>query len=181
MNTNSRKLILFIAMSLDGYIATPNGDLSFLTTVEQKGEDYGYNDFIATIDTVIMGRKTYDKVRSMGFDYPHADKISYIITRKKVEGADHIKFFSGNLADLISKLKGEKGKNIFCDGGAEIVNLLMKDDLIDEYIISIIPIFLGDGIALFKSERPTVGLKLVSSKSYKTGLVQLHYQRKDSN
>lgn len=130
-----RKLILYIAMSLDGYIATKEGNLDFLSMAEKKGEDYGYARFISTIDTVILGRKTYDKVLSMGFDYPHADKESYVITRRQRPGTEKLHFYSGDLKELVAQLKSREGKNIFCDGGAEIVHLLMKDDLIDEYIL----------------------------------------------
>ncbi|TAF68076.1 MAG: dihydrofolate reductase, partial [Cytophagales bacterium] len=79
---NPRKLILYISCSLDGYIAQPNDDLSFLSIVQKEGEDYGYNDFVASIDIVIVGRKTYDWVIGQGYEFPHADKTSYIITRQ---------------------------------------------------------------------------------------------------
>ncbi len=79
----SRKVILYIASSLDGFIAKENDDISFLSVVEKKGEDYGYHAFIETVDTVIMGRKTYDKVLSFGIDFPHHDKKCYELTRTK--------------------------------------------------------------------------------------------------
>ncbi len=173
----SRNVTLFIATSLDGYIATPDGDLDFLSIVEQPGEDYGYGDFTAHVDTVIMGRKTYDKVLSFGIPYPHADKTSYIITRTARESIDNIHFYTGNLADLISQLKAEKGGTIFIDGGAELVNELMKQNLIDEYIISTVPLFIGSGIALFNQGRPTEKLQLINVKSYPKGLVQHHYKK----
>ncbi len=146
----SRKVILYIATSLDGYIAKPNDDLSFLSIVEQEGQDYGYADFVKTVDTVIVGRKTYDKVISMGFDFPHADKDAYIITRTPRPTVGSVKFYSGDLKTLVGKLKTESGKNIYCDGGAEMVNELLKDNLIDEFIISVIPILVGNGTKLFK-------------------------------
>lgn len=174
----TRKVILYIAVSLDGYIAQPNDDLGFLSIVEQEGEDYGYNDFIETIDAVIVGRKTYEKVISMGIEFPHADKDAYIITRTPRPPKGNVKFYTGQLKTLVEKLKAEAGKNIFCDGGAEIVNELLKDDLIDEFIISIIPILLGNGTKLFKDGRPETKLELTSIKSFEKGLAQLHYQRK---
>jgi dihydrofolate reductase len=172
----NRKLILYIATSLDGYIAAPGDDLSFLSMVQKEGEDYGYHDFMATVDTVIIGRRTYDWVTSQ-VDFPHADKETYVITRTERPGIGSITFYTGDLKELVSKLKSSTGKNIFCDGGAEIIHELLKDDLIDEFIISIIPILLGDGIKLFKEGRPEVKLELISSKSYETGLLQLRYQR----
>lgn len=172
-----RKLILYIATSLDGYIAKPNDDLGFLSIVEQEGQDYGYADFIKTVDAVIVGRKTYDKVISMGFDFPHADKDTYIITRTPRPTIGSVKFYTDDLKLLVDKLKSKSGKNIFCDGGAEIVNELLKDNLIDEFIISVIPILVGSGTKLFKDGRPEQKLELVSVKSFEKGLTQLQYQR----
>jgi dihydrofolate reductase len=122
----NRKVVLYIAMSLDRYIAKANDDLSFLSIVEQEGQDYGYADFIKTIDSVIVGRKTYDKVLSMGFDSPHTNMDTYIISRTSRPNIGSTKFYTGDLKTLIEKLKSETGKNIFCDGGAEIANILLK-------------------------------------------------------
>lgn len=171
-----RKVILFIACSLDGYIATQDEDLSFLSIVQQEGEDYGYSEFIRQIDTVIMGRKTYDWIMKEMKDFPHHGIDSYIITRTPRAETGNIKFYTGNLRDLILRLKLEAGKNIFVDGGAEVIDVLLKENLIDEFIISIIPIFLGDGIRLFKDGRPELRLSLAHSECYGTGLVQLHYR-----
>ena len=90
----TRKLILYIAMSLDGYIATKDDNLDFLSVVEQEGEDYGYAEFIKTIDTVIMGRKTYDKIMSFGMGFPHADKESYILTRTERPNNGNLNFYN---------------------------------------------------------------------------------------
>lgn len=170
-----RKLVLYIAMSLDGYIAAENDDLSFLSAVEQEGEDYGYTEFINTIDTIILGRKTYDKVISMGYPYPmHGEKV-YVITRSEKPSIGSVEFYSGDLNELVGLLKQQPGKNIFCDGGADIVNLLLKAGLFDEITISIIPVLLGSGVRLFQGGGVEQKLKLVSSKSFPKGLVQLHY------
>ena len=173
----NRKVILYIATSLDGYIAKPNDDLSFLSIVEQDGQDYGYGDFVNTVDAVIVGRKTYDKVISMGFDFPHSDKDAYVITRTPRPNIGSVKFYSGDLELLVNRLKSEQGKNIYCDGGAEIANELLKHDLIDEFIISIIPILLGSGTKLFTDGRPEQKLELISTKQFDKGLTQLHYKR----
>ena len=173
----NRKLVLYIAMSLDGYIAKPSGDIGFLSIVEQEGQDYGYNDFVDTVDTVIIGRKTYDKVIAMGFEYPHTDKDVYILTRTPKPAVGNFKFYTDDIVQLVSRLKSQSGKNIYCDGGAEVANELMKNNLVDEFVISIIPILLGEGIRLFKDGRPEQTLELVSSKSFEKGLTQLHYKR----
>jgi dihydrofolate reductase len=171
-----RPVILYIAMSLDGYIAKPNDDLQFLEIVHQEGEDYGYNEFVSGVDTVILGRKTYDWVTRQ-FEFPHKEKDAYIITRTDRPSQGRTVFYTGNLTNLIGALKKKSGKSIFCDGGAEVVTELLKHDLIDEFIISVIPILVGNGTRLFKDGRPEQKLKLVKSTSYESGLTQLHYKR----
>jgi len=173
--SQGRKVILYIAMSVDGYIATHDDDLAFLAQVEQEGEDYGYNEFIKTVDTVLLGRRTYDKVMSMGAEFTHADKITYVLSRTPKSGTGNLQFYSSGLRALVTKLKSEPGKNIFCDGGAHVVHELLRENLIDEFYISIIPTMLGSGISLFRDGRPPINLKLVSSKSFDKGLVQMHF------
>ena len=175
-----RTLSLYIATSLDGYIAKPNDDLSFLKLVEKEGEDYGYAEFTSTIDTIILGRKTYDWVlKEIGAShYDNGQRTVYVITRTERPDVGKTKFYTGDLAELVAQLKSENGKNIYCDGGAEIINELLKNDLIDEMIISIIPVLVGNGTRLFKDGRPEQQLELVHTKTFETGLVQLHYKRK---
>lgn len=171
----SRKVILYISMSLDGYIATKDNSLDFLSLVEKENEDYGYFDFVKSVDTVIIGRKTYEKVIDLGYEYPHTDKDVYIITRTEKPSIGNFKFYTGELTKLVADIKCQSGKNIYCDGGAEIVNELLKNNLIDEFIISVIPVLLGEGIKLFNDGRPELRLKLISTKQFEKGLTQLHY------
>ena len=172
-----RKSILYIAISLDGYIAGPDEDLSFLDIVQREDEDYGYGDFIQTVDTVIMGRKTYDWIMAHVPEFVHADKTTFIISRTERQSTENTRFHTGDLSDLVRRLKTESGKNIFIEGGAEVVKTLLLDDLIDEYVISIIPVLVGGGTKLFEDGRPRQTLKLISTKQFDSGLVQLHYQR----
>jgi dihydrofolate reductase len=176
----TRNIILYIASSLDGYIAKPGDDLSFLSMVEKQGEDYGYAAFVSSVDTVILGRKTYDWVMSQVPEFPHADKQTYVITRTAKPSIGNTHFYTGNLEELITKLKAEEGKQVFIDGGAEVVNALLKQNLIDELIISVIPILLGNGTRLFKEGYPEQQLELISSKAFEKGLVQLHYRNRTS-
>ena len=176
-----RKLSLFIATSLDGYIAKPNDDLNFLKLVEKEGEDYGYTEFTDTVDTILIGRKTYDYViREIGIGhYDNGQRDVYVITRTERSQNGRTIFYSGNIAELVKQLKSQKGKNIYCDGGAEVINELLKHDLIDEFAISIIPILLGSGKRLFEDGRPEQILEFVEVKTFDTGLTQLHYRRKE--
>lgn len=172
----TRKLILYIASSLDGYIAGPDDDLSFLDKVTKEGEDYGYSKFMETIDTIILGRKTYDWIMTNAPDYAHPDRSVYVITHNPRPNVGNTVFYNGNLKALVEKLKSEEGKNIFCDGGAEVVNALLKLKLFDELIISIVPTIIGSGTRLFKDGNPQHDLQLISSTQFETGLVQLHFK-----
>jgi len=177
---SKRKLILYISMSLDGFIATKNDDLSWLSIVESKEEDYGYKEFTDTVDTYIVGRITYEKILKLsGGLFPQAKQFKcYVITKQKRKSENGIVFYNGNIKILINKLKNKNGNNIYCDGGGQVAKLLMKQNLIDEFIISIIPIILGDGKRLFLGETPMIKLDLKSCKKYETGLIQLHYTKK---
>ncbi|HAI75683.1 MAG TPA: dihydrofolate reductase [Microscillaceae bacterium] len=171
-----RKVILYIACSLDGYIAKPEDDLSFLEIVAQEGEDYGYHAFLQTVDTVLVGRKTYDWVMKHVDTFPHADRTTYVITRTQRPPQGNIIFYNGALGDLIAQLKSEsQGTHIFCDGGGDLVNALLQGKYLDEIILSIIPILVGDGTKLFQNGLPEQKLQLLHTQSFPSGLVQLHY------
>ncbi len=171
-----RKLMVYIACSLDGYIAAPGDDLSFLDAVALEGEDYGYTEFYKTIDTVLIGRRTYDWVTAKVPGYS-PDKPTYIISRTPQASKGNVIFYNGNPADLVRQLKTRTGLHIFCDGGAELIDSLLMEDLVDEIIISFIPVLLGNGTRLFKDGRGIQKLSLVSAASFESGLVQLRYAR----
>lgn len=175
-----RTLTIFIATSVDGYIAKTNDDLGFLKLVEKEGEDYGYAKFISTIDTIILGRKTYDWVlKEIGTShYDNGDRDVYVMTRTERPSVGRTIFYTGNLTELVNRLKSGNGKNIYCDGGAEIINELLKNDLIDEFIVSVVPVLVGGGTRLFQDHRPEQKLELVNAKIFETGLAQLHYKRR---
>lgn len=176
---NQRKVILYIAQSLDGFIADKNDDISWLSVVEKPGEDYGYQNFLNCIDTVIMGRRTYEKILSFGIEFPHKDKTCFVISRSKTGHDNNVKFINENLSGFVNELKSNPGKNIYLDGGAVLVHEMLDLNLIDEMIISIIPVLLGNGIHLFGAynslSNPDAKLHLQTCKYFETGLVQLHY------
>lgn len=173
--SNNSKTVLYIAVSLDGYIAGENDNLSFLSIVEKSGEDYGYADFMKTVDSVVMGKRTYDWIIKNAPQYFHSEKLTYVITHENRQSEENLKFYSGDIFHLIANLKAESNKNIFIEGGADIVNQLIHHRLIDEFYISIIPCIIGKGIKLFMGEEPFLTLRLNDVKMYDTGLVQLHY------
>ncbi|MDN3669718.1 dihydrofolate reductase family protein [Echinicola jeungdonensis] len=174
----SRRVILYIAMSLDGYIAKDEGNIDFLNKVDVPGEDYGYEDFQRNVDTVIWGRKTYDKLLSFNIPFPHKDKKCFVLSRNQKGKNEDVEFYGGGLKELISKLKSQKGMDIYCDGGGEAVFGLLKEKLIDRMIVSVIPYLVGKGVRLFKDGRPEQDIELIKSVAYPSGLVQLWYEVK---
>jgi dihydrofolate reductase len=169
-----RKVILYIAMSLDGYIAKHNGDINFLSVVDTPDTDYGYADFLNNIDTLIWGRKTFDKVLSMVNEVPHKNKKVYVVSKTRKGNHAHV-VYHPDVVQLVKQLKQEEGKDIYCDGGSEIIAALMKHSLIDRIIVSVIPYLLGGGIPLFREGIPEVKLKFRHSITYPSALVQLWY------
>jgi len=166
-----RKVKLFIASSLDGFIASEDGSVDWLPT----DGDYGYKKFYDSIDTVLMGRKTYDQILGFG-EYPYSGKKGYVFTKDPKIGKDSNVEFVSEVIDFTSGLVASPGEDIWIVGGAEIITILLNSDLIDEIILTIIPIVIGKGIPLFNDIKKEVKLQLVNSTDYKDGLVQLHYK-----
>ena len=141
---------VYIAASIDGYIATSNGGLDWLQELPNPDDnDYGYSEFITQIDAMVMGRHTYEKVRSFG-EWPYKKKV-YVLssTMKEVpeELVDKVEILSGSIKKIISTIHAAGYKELYIDGGITIQKFL-ENDLIDELIVTRIPILLGDGIAL---------------------------------
>ena len=172
----SRKTTLFIAMSEDGFIAGPGDDLSFLNSIQAEGEDFGYADFVAGIDTVIVGRRTYDVVRGRGHPY-HEDKVVYILTRSpEVVGAEgdlpSVHRWDGGIAALLGQLRSEPGADIYCDGGADVAGQMIAQGLIDEIVLTVFPTQLYGGTELFPGGEIPPGFEEVGREGYHNGLVQ---------
>ncbi len=166
-----RKVILFIASSLDGYIARSNGEVDWLFS---EG-DFGFNDFIKTVDTYLMGRKTYEKAIELGDEFSLADEV-YVFSKSdfQTKNVNH-KIIDNDIDKFIIELLTINGKDIWLIGGGEIIRLFLEKKYIDEIIVSIHPVLLGEGILLFPPEFPQTNLKLVKNISYPNGLLQLKY------
>ncbi len=169
-----RKVKLFVASSLDCYIAREDGGIDWLYT----DADYGYEKFYDSIDTIIMGRKSYEQ--SLTFDvYPYKGKKVYVFTRKKVRRNNNeqdCEYIDTNIQDFVTNLTQLIGKDIWLLGGGEIVSVPLNAGLVDEIILSIHPIILGTGIPLLKNIQKEVNLKLENSMSFERGLTQLCYK-----
>jgi len=142
-----RRIILNIACSLDGYIAREDGSIDWLPT---DGGDFGMKKFMDSIDTVLLGRTTYEQILTFDCAYPYTDKKSYVFSRNSGENKENIEFVS-DMIDFAKKLVESPGKDIWLVGGGEIISAFLKAGLIDEIILSEIPIVIGSGIPLFKN------------------------------
>lgn len=175
-----RKTILYIAMSLDGYIADINGKVNWLTgeNIDNSSMD-NYLKFINGIDTVVMGRTTYNQiVTELSPDnWVYSGMKSYVITSSPFKSSEEIISTSQNVCELVKDLKQKNGKDIWICGGANITNQLINNNLIDIYHISIIPTILGNGIKLFGLFDSEIELKLLSTNSY-NGIVELVYKNR---
>jgi len=172
------KIILYIATSSDGYISTIDGGVSWLDQFTGTKEDYGYSDFIKSIDCNIQGANTYKQVLTFG-DWPYNSK-SYVVTNhelEKPEGAD-IEFVSGDIQKIAEKAKEFSQKNIWLLGGANLVQSFLKESLIDEMMIFTMPVLLGSGISLFDHNEDIQKDELVTSKKYESSAVLNHYVKK---
>lgn len=175
-----RKVILYIAMSLDGYIADPKGGVEWLGGQDAASENMGsYPEFIQTVDTVIMGWKTYHQVTTelSPDQWVYSGMKSYIITHQKLVATEEIEYTEQPLEELIADLKKQEGKHIWICGGASIVGQLIEKNLIDCYHITVMPTLLGDGIRLFEKSNEELKLKLIATQSY-NGMTDLIYERR---
>ncbi|RJX27893.1 MAG: dihydrofolate reductase [Acholeplasma sp.] len=168
-----REVILYIAMSLDGYIAGKDDDLSFLDGYDDyQVPQKAYQDLMADIDTIIMGRKTYTWLLNHADSWPYPDKETYVISKTVHDNKKSIYFINDSVS-LIHDLQSRPGKHIWLVGGSEIIDTLMKENLIDRYIITLIPKVLRSGIPLFINQQD-VRLSLIDVK-YEKDLIMLSY------
>jgi dihydrofolate reductase len=170
-----RKAVLFIAVSMDGFMSGLNGEIDWLDIA--NNDKFNYEKFDRTVDTTIMGGRTYRQ--ALGFDVPlYPDKTNYIYSKKVDKKApDNFIFFKGSVPDQLKKLKRKKGKDIFIVGGSAVIHPLIEANAIDEYRIFTLPIMLGKGVPLFPDMKKRVQLSLVGIKKYPSGMVEHHYER----
>lgn len=170
-----RKIVLFIATSIDGFIAGKNGNTDWLYT----DGDFGYKEFYSSVDTVIMGYNTYYYIKNFP-KYPYPDKKNYVFSRQKRKpDKNPVEFCFGDVAGFTRKLKKQTGKNIWLVGGSKINSILLNEGLIDQMIISVHPVALGQGVKLFRDESlKKFHFNLIGHKVFERGLVQLTYENR---
>lgn len=172
-----RNTVVFIASSLDGYIATKDESLDWLFKVEGEG-DNGFSEFYETVDTVLMGKRTYDWILEHEFEeFPYKNKECYVFTRSSYEDTEYVKFINGDINNFANKIKNQDGKNIWIVGGGELLHSFIQENLVDEFIITVAPTIIGNGIPLFKEGKHQLDLSLKGTKIFNQ-FVELHYEVK---
>jgi dihydrofolate reductase len=175
--TKRRNVIVHIATSADGYIARPDGDLEWLTSRPAPKGFYGMSAFMKSIDTMVLGRKTYEVSLRMGAKLD--SKSRSVVFSRHAPPADAppgVEFVSGAISPFVSRLRDRPGKDIWLMGGGEIIASFLDEHAIDEFVISVVPVFIGDGIPLIARRHRNVPLGLHSVERFEDGLVQLRYQ-----
>jgi len=174
------KVSVYIATSLDGYIARPNGDINWLMEADNSGgkEDYGYKEYSDTVDCMVMGRNSMEMVMSFP-EWPYKGKRVVVLSNTLKETPSQLKnkveLYSGSLVKLVTKLKDDGCKRIYVDGGKTIQSFI-NENLITDITITKIPILLGEGLSLFGNTKHDIKLKHIETKSYPSGFVKSTYE-----
>ena len=175
-----RNVIVHIASSADGYIARPDGDIGWLTNRPAPKGFYGMDAFMKSIDTTILGRKTYEVSLQMGAKFD-AGSRTFVFSRQAppANAPKGVEFVSEPISPYIDRLREQPGKDIWLMGGGDIIASFLDERAIDEFVVSIVPVFIGDGIPLIARRHRLTPLELLSTERFEDGLVQLRYAVKD--
>jgi dihydrofolate reductase len=176
-----RKILLYIAVTLDGFIAREDGSLDWLLELPNPNKiDHGYDDFIREVDTLIMGRKTYEVVLGMEIGWPYANCKTLVATgNRDYKVRTENTFLLHELhTGVIGRLEPEGQKNIWVVGGGDLISQFLNEGAIDEMVLCMIPLILGKGIRLFPNEPTETKFDLVKAEPFETGIVNLTYRRK---
>ncbi|MBB5190067.1 dihydrofolate reductase [Silvimonas terrae] len=172
-------VVLYAAISLDGKLARPDGALDWLPQIQPEGEDYGYGEFYAGVDALVMGRKTFDQVLTFG-SWPHTDRPCYVFSHHTLPTlpiSSSIQRVCEPVPDWLAQMERAGFERIWLVGGGQLAADFFTAGRVDELILTLVPEVLGEGIALFAGPAAS-SWQLVQQQSLAGGLIQLHYQRK---
>ena len=176
--TSRRRVIVHIAASADGYIARSDDDLDWLSSRPVPEGFYGMNAFMKSVDTNLLGRKTYEMSLRLGAKFD-SEKVRTIVFSRGAPPTDAppgVEFVSGPIGLFVNQLREEPGKDIWLMGGGELIASFLDEGAVDEFVISVVPVFIGDGIPLIARHPRLTQLDLHSVERFDDGLVQLHYR-----
>lgn len=172
-----KNVTLYIAASLDGFIARADGSIDWLPVPDAGGVDYGYGAFLETVDTLVMGRKTYEQVLTLG-PWPYADRRCVVFSGTRAGQRDErAEFIDCDIAACVRELREEAGDGvIWLVGGAEVIAGCLAGGVVDEIILTMVPVLLGEGVRLFPETTWMTRLRLAEVRSFADGLVQQRYE-----
>ena len=172
-----RRIIVSIAASADGYVARPDGDLEWLTSRPRPKGFYGMSDFMKSIDTKLLGRKTYDEGLRLGGKFEGDDR-TFVFSRRPrpADAPPSVEFVNADVGQFVARLREQPGKDIWLMGGGELIAAFLDARAIDEFIVRVVPVFIGDGIPLIARRHRHVPLELLGTERFENGVVQLHYR-----
>lgn len=172
-----RRVIVHIATSADGYIARPDGDLDWLTSRPAPPGFYGMNAFMKTIDTKLLGRKTYEASLRFGATFKARER-TMVFSRQPAPGGlpPGVAFVNEPIAPFLERLREQPGKDLWLMGGGDLIASFLDAGAIDEFVVSVVPVFIGDGIPVIARRHRETPLELVSTEPFDDGLVQLRYR-----
>lgn len=174
--SKQRKTVFYGAISLDGYLARKNHSLDWLIGTEGEN-DTSYPEFYETVDTLIMGRKTYEQILLLSpEEFPYKGKKCYVFSRTLTGSTEFVTFVNSDLADFVKSLTSQTGKRIWIVGGGEVLKPLLEEKLVDEFIIQLTPVIIGNGIPLFVPGDYENKLLLKDVKQYHQ-FVEVHYEQ----
>jgi len=172
------KVTYYVAISLDGFIATPDGGVDWLTPFQESGEDYGYADFLASVDSLLIGSSTYEFM--LGHPpWLHPDKPSWVFTTRDLELAhESVELTSRDPLEVLAELRSRGLRSAWLMGGGKLASAFRDRGIISHYVIAVVPIVLGSGIPLLAAGGPQDRLRLIGTESYSSGIVMLSYERR---
>lgn len=172
-----RKIIVNIATSADGYVARPDGDLDWLTERPAPKGFYGLPAFERSVDAKILGRKTFDRSLQLGAPFG-ADRVHYVFSRQPPPQSvpAGVQFVTESIRAFAERLRTQAGKNVWLMGGGEIIAAFLDEGAVDELILTVMPVFIGEGIPLLAPRHREVALRLLGLQQFPDGVVQLHYE-----
>jgi dihydrofolate reductase len=169
------RVCVYIAASLDGYIAGPDGELDWLESAAAPGEDYGYEQFLAGVDALAMGSGTFGHISAMD-PLPFGDRPLFVFTHRAMPVRPGVVFWALTPGEAVAHWEGQGLSTVYLDGG-RLISAFLAEDLVDEIVLTVVPVVLGEGLPLFHPTGRTVPLALQGVQSWPSGMAQLRYAR----
>ncbi len=170
------QVVYYVACSVDGFIASPDGGVEWLSAMQRQGEDYGYAEFFASIDSMVMGSRTYEQVLGFG-GWPYGDTPCWVLSRRSLTAVgSEVSVTASSPVAVLTNVARRGLRRLWLVGGSHLAGSFMAEGRISECIITVIPVLLGDGMPLFSRQGGQERLDLMGVRQFSAGVVSLHYR-----